>query len=640
MDLAQRKTGLSTPRILLLSLSVVSVVVCALSATAHYLKWAWGNPGQPVSWVLSILFLLLAFSPSPQQIAAGSKSLIKPKTAFFVFWVLVFLVSHLWNFRTAPWNGNGLFDESGWDLWFLKSYVIGHPFQPEWLDHTGLIRETFFHYYVWAFLRLFGFNILSYEAALFVIWCTTFVFTLLLIDLFFRSYIVNSLAALIFIFLPFAFIFTFAGFRYPMGMVLGMMSLYFLHLGFRNSSSFSLSLGGITAGLCLASSIPGKQYVLVLLVFAALYAILNWRDLKQRAPWNSVSLIIYGFAVGAMPILVYIAFNYHSYIYYEKSLASPFFEALFGHPDPYNLRWYLTRLWGVFFANPADRLFIGDALLIPLPYYLFLVPGIVLAGLKKRYEIVLLATVPVVLALIAAPAERRLLMPLPSWIILMAFALAGLLKLKLRTGLKIFLWAASAVILMWGLIPSIQYIHNKTTSPFSIYQFAQEQVAVSRFLKNIVAGKVSANPPRLERNEFNRVEGVSEPPYETLICQSEAYSIIHLFLHDYDDAKILSFCGGSPICVMPEGEAWRANKKALLNYVPNGKDLKLIWERTPGVARITGMFGPLRDLATEESISFSFAGKDRKFYVLNIRNENIPRFQERVRALPDSLSSL
>src|SRR2546422_7636918 len=132
MDPSQSKRRLSAPRILLLSLSVISVVICALSATAHYLKWAWGNPWQPVSWMLSILFLLLAFSPSPQHIAAGSKSLIKPKTAFFVFWVLVFLISHLWNFTTSPWNGNGLFDESGNDLGFLKSYVIGHPFQPAW----------------------------------------------------------------------------------------------------------------------------------------------------------------------------------------------------------------------------------------------------------------------------------------------------------------------------------------------------------------------------------------------------------------------------------------------------------------------------------------------------------------------------
>mgnify|MGYP003693855143 CR=1 FL=1 len=54
---------------------------------------------------------------------------------------------------------------------------------------------------MWGFLKLFGSNILSYEAALFVIWLTTFVFTLLLVDLFFGSYIVTSVVALSFNFL-------------------------------------------------------------------------------------------------------------------------------------------------------------------------------------------------------------------------------------------------------------------------------------------------------------------------------------------------------------------------------------------------------------------------------------------------------
>ena len=137
-----------------------------------------------------MLFLLLAVLPHPRELATGIKTSITPKAAFFLFWILFFVVSHLWNFRTAPWNGDALFDESGNDLGYLKSYVIGHPYQAAWF-HGIISRETLFHYYVWGFLKLFGFNILSYEAALFVIWLTAFVFTLLLVDLFFGSYIVT-----------------------------------------------------------------------------------------------------------------------------------------------------------------------------------------------------------------------------------------------------------------------------------------------------------------------------------------------------------------------------------------------------------------------------------------------------------------
>src|SRR6266404_173700 len=197
MGLSQWKSRLSIAKILLFSLSVVSLLIGAAGATSHYLRWSWGNRAHPIGWLLSMLFLLVAFAPSPRESARWLKSLIRPRTAFFLFWILFFIVSHLWNFRTAPWNGNALFDESGWDLYFLKHYVIGHPYQAAWF-HAPLSRETLFHYYFWGFLRLFGFNILSYEAALFCIWLTTFVFTLLVVHLFFESYIVTSVTALLF----------------------------------------------------------------------------------------------------------------------------------------------------------------------------------------------------------------------------------------------------------------------------------------------------------------------------------------------------------------------------------------------------------------------------------------------------------
>ena len=46
------------------------------------------------------------------------------------------------------------------------------------------------------------------------------------------------------------------------------------------------------------------------------------------------------------------------------------------------------------------------------------------------------------------------------------------------------------------------------------------------------------------------------------------------------------------------------------------------------------MFQSLRELGTEDSLSFSFGGRVRTFYVLNIPNKNIPQFQQRVSAFP------
>ncbi len=639
MELSQKERRFCIPRIVLLGLSFVSLVICAVGATAHYLKWAWTNPWQPIGWLLSMLFLLCAFLPDPRGLATGFKSLIKPKTAFFLFWILFFVVSHLWNFRTAPWNGDSLFDESANDLGFLKSYVIGHPYQAAWF-HGIISRETLFHYYVWGFLKLFGFNILSYEAALFVIWLTAFVFTLLLVDLFFGSYIVTSVAALSFNFLPFAFIYTFVGYRYPMTILFCIASVYFLHLGFRKASCFALSLGGIAAGLCLASSIPGKQYLLALVIAAPLYAVFYWRSLKRTVAWSSLAVIVYSFLAAATPILCYIIFNREHYTYYEGTYIHRFWDAVRGTPAPNDMRYYVTGLWNCFFAAQWwPRLLFPDFLPIPLPYYWLLLPGFVLAVWQKRFEVVLLATLPVVGVFVSGgPAvEQRLLLAIPFWIILISFTLAGLLKLRPWPGVQIVVGVLAGLILLKGLGPSIRYIYSKTKSPFAIYHYAQHQVAVSRFLKHVVAGQEHPGPPRLERDEFNRIKGIADPPYDTFICQNDAYSIIHLFLHDYDDAKILSFCSDLPFgAVMTEQDVWNANKKAIASYVPGTKDLKLIWERDPKTARIIRMFQSLRDLGTEDTISFLFGGRLRTFYVLNIGNKDIRQFQERVRTLPNT----
>src|SRR4029077_1340423 len=170
--------------------------------------------------------------------------------------------------------------------------------------------------------------------------------------------------------------------------------------------------------------------------------------------------------------------------------------------------------------------------------------------------------------------------------------------------------------------------------PSSIRWFQQQDVAVARFLKAIVAGGTPASVPRLEHDEFNRAQDIPDPPYETLICASHANVVLHLFLHDYDNEKILSFCGGHPMFVMTGQDIWSHNKKAIANYAPSGKDLKLIWESGPTAEKIIEILRPLRDLATEESISFSFGSRVRTFYVLNIPYKNICQFQERVNALP------
>src|ERR1041385_6898344 len=306
-----KTTDSSRLRLLLLILSVVGLVLCVLGATAHYRKWAWGNPWQFVGWLLSMVFLLLAVLPGPAELKVKCKSVLKPKTAFFFFWIVFFVAAHLWKLRTAPWNGDGIFADAAQDLLYLKTHVTTRPFQAAWFETYGAYsaHETLFHYYLWPWLHLFGYNILTNEAALLALWCTTFLFTLLLIDLLFQSYVVTSVIALVFTFLPFAFIYTFVGYHYEISVPLCVASVYFLHVGFKTDSSFFLALGGIAAGLCLAGSVLGKQYIYALLPFVVLCAVFDWKRLKWGFNWRRVLTVISGFAAAAMPILASIVFH-------------------------------------------------------------------------------------------------------------------------------------------------------------------------------------------------------------------------------------------------------------------------------------------------------------------------------------------
>ena len=81
MELSQRKSRLFTSRVLLLGFSVISLLIGAWAGAAHYRKLAWGDPWQPIGWLLSMFFLLCAFLPDSRGLATGLKSLDKTENS-------------------------------------------------------------------------------------------------------------------------------------------------------------------------------------------------------------------------------------------------------------------------------------------------------------------------------------------------------------------------------------------------------------------------------------------------------------------------------------------------------------------------------------------------------------------------------
>ena len=128
-----------------------------------------------------------------------------------------------------------------------------------------------------------------------------------------------------------------------MAAALAVGSLYCLHLGFRTSSTFNLSLGGIAAGLCLASSISGKQYLVALTIPAVLYGAAYWRSLTKSVTGARLPLSSMGF--WSLPYRSccpsYLIEN--AYTLYESSFLRDFWHAVQTAPNR-GIRRYIEKV--------------------------------------------------------------------------------------------------------------------------------------------------------------------------------------------------------------------------------------------------------------------------------------------------------
>jgi len=181
-----------------------------------------------------------------------------------------------------------------------------------------------------------------------------------------------------------------------------------------------------------------------------------------------------------------------------------------------------------------------DFYVIPLSYYIFFIPGLIIAWFKKRFEIVFLSLLPVIGAFIAGGYDFR-------------------------------------VLLAAGLFPSVRYIWTISQDPNSLWLLPHKDVAVSRLIQDIVLG-VPNPSTKMKREEFNRKIDPTLITHDTMVCPLGAYAIMHLYLQNFDDKKILTFIDqGTQLLATPE-EIFKLNTRAIANYIPTGKNLKLVWE--------------------------------------------------------------
>jgi len=613
-------------------LFAVSAIGCALATILHFNHKYPGNPFLWAAWIPSIIFLLATYFPESRELrqwALSLRSQDKPLLPVFAGLALLFVICHIWNFKTAPWNQNGLFDDAAWDIYFAKNHVFtDKPFQAAFPE--GIAREVTFHYYITFFFLLFGYDLLTFNVSLLILGMTTFLFTALLIHRLFKSYRVTIVSALVFNFLPLHFIQTFIGHRYAMAAPLIMASLYFLTTGFADRSPFRIALSAVLAALCVESAIMGKQFVMCLAVAMVLYAIVDYKRSVTKEKIAYVVIFGLGLIATLIPLIVFAYYNQKTYFGHEGDLTAQFVQAYRNRASgAFNS--YVDGLTEIFFAPfSGRRLAMQNFVTIPFYYYAFLIPGLVIALIRKRFEFILMAIVPVVGAFVSSAYDFRVLHAAPFWIILMAFTFHTLTRLPAIPVLRSYAFHLAILIIAGlvvaaGLLPSIRYLYSKSTDPYSIHLLGQHEVAVARFLRDVIAG-VPHPSMRRRPNEFKKLPGLPEPAYDAFVCDELGFAVTHLFLQDYNDRQIMSLCDQLPMLDLSEVNVFATNKRVLSDY-KGSKGVMLIWESSPKSARTIEAFRKLRYFGSDKTLVAQHAGKSYSFYVLTIPQENMGQFK-------------
>lgn len=638
-------------RYIFLLAAAASSVMCFVLSNRYYTGEINGSMFIWIAWLAGMLFFITAFIPGYILRKPGTGRVKINSVILVLMLILFFTLTHLWNWETAPWNHNGLFDDAAWNIYFLKSYVMeGLPFQGA--VHEAIHpnpREVIYHYYMAALFYLFGQDLLVFNAGLLVLGFITFLFTVLLIHRMFKNYIVTAMSAVILNYFPLHYIFTFVGQRYAIVAPLMMISVYFLYSGFKEKSYFKMSVSSIFAGLCFSSAIMGRQYLVGLAGGLIIALIFNFKKTFTEVNWNLTKVFVVGTIISSIPLLMYIAFNKTSYFANESHYMNAFLDTL-KRQGFEGFKSFCLRMKDCLFGFSWYKWFIPDYPLIPIPYYLFLIPGMMIAFCRKQYYLITVALVPPAGAFISGFSDYRVLMSCPVWIVLMAFTINEMVKFKYglvkenyfiknfkkyssrlikRFKYKLITLPAAVIIIAVTVIPCINYICEKSKDPYSIRFFAQKDVAVSRFVRDIAAG-VPDPSSDFRRNEFVRLHKYPDPDFDTFVCQNLGYAITHTFLYEYDDMKIMSFSDGLPFNLLNEKRILEINKRVIRNYQKTSKDLKLVWEVTDKTNKIVDRFRKLSVLGSDETYTGEHEGRRFVIYELYITNRNIDKFRNEV----------
>jgi hypothetical protein len=640
----------------LLTASGVLAIVALAGSWLHY-DGSWpGNAAAWAAWLLGMVAIGGAFvrpglvGTSVRRLIRGTPlALVRSDFGIGAACLAIYLVSHLWNLESSPWNANGLFDDAAWDLYFARTHAFVAPYQAAFFDDVGRIsRETLFHYVITGAFSVFGFNLPVFNGVLLGLGAVTVVFTTLAVHRLTASPAVALVSAVALNLFPLHYLHVFVGHRYAIAAPLMAVSLYYLYSGFELRSGLRLALSGTFAALCLGSAVMGKQYILGLLLAAVLVPIADRRRWQSTAHRTSAVIWLAAFAIAATPLLAYVSFNTAEYLGREGGLLREFTDA-FATSGLEGVRPYFEALWGLFFASDTfARQWLHDYPLIPLAWYPLVLGGLVVALVRRRFEIAFLATIPIASALLATPYDFRVLLAAPIWIIAMGLALDAALRAwasvrssrtsdarserPVITGFRVGLPATALALLVLGIVPSAAYLWDASREPHSRYLLDHGDVAVARVLQDVAAG--STNPTAsVKPDELRRTGPAGGARWDVMACPGSAYAVAHAFLQGFDDRRILAFCDGLPQALLRPEQIVELNTAALRASAPSGRALKLIWEEHPNAAQALAYFRSL-EIGSWTALTGSVDGQPWRLHVLTVPARDVERLQQQVAGAP------
>lgn len=609
-----------------------------MATVLHYSGTFAGNALTWAAWIPAVAAYIGSFEFRLEWRWRGPRMFLASEPGIALLLAALYVPTHLWNYATAPWNNFGIFDDAAWDVYFARTHAFAGPFQAAFYDDVGAIsRETIFHYYITVFFRLFGHNLQVFNLALVVLGFVTVLFTTLVVHRLFRKPLVTALAALMINFLPLHYLHVYVGHRYAIAAPLMMAALYFAYSAFQDRSYPRAGLSALFAALCFGSAIMGKQFIVAFAVAGLLVPVLEgrrWRVPETRGMWLAW---ITAFFISAIPLLTYIVFNREDYFRRDSGLLSDFLRA-FASSGYAGVQTYFQGIFELFFApDTYSRLWLHDYPLVPLAFWLLLIPGAVLALLRRRIELLLLAVIPVGSAFLAGAADFRVLLAAPIWIVLMAYTLDALIPRRLTTARasgmsrpgRLVLAGLAVVVVLAGVVPSGAYLWRVSTEPYYQYQLRHKDVAVSRIFQDVIAGSEQPSA-ELKGDEFNRSPTAVSERTDALVCPQAAYAVAHLYLQSFRNRDALAFCdGGNQELLGPDG-VLPANLKALDAYQPRDRDLVLMWELSDLSQPAIKAFAPFERFGTTRTFDGSVDGQPYSVRVLSIPAASVAAFREAV----------